>query len=118
MSGLALYPLICVAIFYLGSQALIMEWLWSRYPPRLDAFMSCPACTGFWLGLGCGALGWWLQIPFLSLDSRHFATPILIGLCSITWTPLLANLHTRAMTYAHAMPESVEGDNVLQLKRD
>ena len=85
MTGIILYPLICVALYYLGSQALITEFLWGRYPPKLDAFMSCPACTGFWFGLLCSGLGWWLQIPFLSLDPRHFATPLLVGLSAIVW---------------------------------
>jgi hypothetical protein len=104
MTGIILYPLLTTALYYLASQALITEFLWSHYPPKLDSFMSCPACTGFWYGLLCGALGWWLRLPYLGLDPRHFATPVLIGLSSIVWTPLLSNLHTRAMTYEHSQP--------------
>lgn len=97
--GIVLYPLLCTAAFYLLAQAKLTHFLWERYPPALDEFMSCPACTGFWYGLGCGFLGWWLEIDFLGLDPRHWTTLVLVGLCSITWTPLLSNLHTRAMTY-------------------
>jgi len=100
VTGLILYPLLTTAAFYLLAQAHLTSFLWSRYPAKLDTFMSCPACTGFWYGgLGCGFLGWWLDLAFLGLDPGHWLTPVLIGLCSIVWTPMISNLHTRAMSY-------------------
>ena len=103
MTGITIYPLLTTAAFYLLAQAHLTSFLWSRYPPTLDKFMGCPACTGFWYGLGCGALGRWLDIAFLGLDTQHWLTPVLIGLCSIIWTPLVSNLHYRAMTWG--MPD-------------
>lgn len=102
MTALVIYPLVCCALFYLGAQAKITYWLWERYPPRLDAFMSCPACTGFWYGLGCAALGWWQNWSFLSLDGRHWLTPLIVAVCSIVWTPIVVAVHTRAMTGGYA----------------
>lgn len=99
MSGLLLYPLLTAACYYLLAQATLTSFIWSRYPTRLDSFMSCPACTGFWYGLGCGLLGWWQDIAFLGLPTNHWLTVLLIGLSSIVWTPLVSNLHTRAMTW-------------------
>ena len=99
MTGIVLFPLLTTAVFYLLVQANLTAFLWNRYPAKLDLFMSCPACTGFWYGLGCGFLGRWLDIAFLGLDPQHWLTPVLIGLGSIVWTPLVSNLHTRAMTW-------------------
>ncbi len=111
-----IYPLICCALFYLGAQATITGFLWGRYPPRLDAFMSCPACTGFWYGAACAGLGWWQDWPFLGLDGQHWLTPIIVGVCSIIWTPILSAKHTQAMTGGYSA-ESQVADNVVPLRQ-
>lgn len=98
MTAAVIYPLLCTALFYLSSQAEITRWLWSRYPERLDAFLSCPACSGFWWGLGCASLGWWQRWPFLGLEPRGWITLPVVALCAIVWTPLLVRLHARSMT--------------------
>jgi hypothetical protein len=92
-----IYPLLCAAVWYLLSQAKVTHWLWSRYPPKLDDFVQCAACTGFWLGLGCGALGWWQQWDFLGLPGRHALTPVVVALCGIVWTPIVARWHMEAL---------------------
>lgn len=80
--------LITTALYYLGSRALITSWLWSRYPQRLARFMDCAACTGFWYGLGVTlVLG--SSVPF---DVPTWGVPIIVGLCSMVWTPLVAAL--------------------------
>jgi hypothetical protein len=97
VTTLVIYPLLCVAAFYLLAQARITEPIWSRYPDRLDAFMQCSACTGFWYGLGCGALGWAQDWNFLLLDGRDWLTPLIVAFCGIVWTPILARVHTEAL---------------------
>ncbi|UCC74962.1 MAG: hypothetical protein JSV86_10550 [Gemmatimonadota bacterium] len=97
MTAAIIYPLLCVTAWYLGSQAKVTHGLWGRYPPGFDSFMQCSACTGFWYGLGCGALGWWQNWAFLSLDGRHWLTPVIVALCAIVWTPLIARWHTVAL---------------------
>lgn len=96
MSGLLLYALLTPALFYLGSRATITRALWSRYPPRFAAFMDCPACTGFWWGLVLAlTIGWATRVDALGLDPRDLLTPIMVGLCSITWTPIVAGIMQR-----------------------
>ena len=90
MQVAVLYALVTPTLYYLGSQALITQWLWGKYPRRLDAFMSCAACSGMWYGVAISMIGWWLRLPFLGLAPRHWLTPILVGLCSSFWTPILA----------------------------
>jgi hypothetical protein len=94
----AVYPLLTAAAFYLGSQAVITRAIWSRYPKWLDSFMSCAACSGFWYGVLVALLGWWKEWTFLGLPGRDPVTVIVVGLCSIVWTPLLAYHHLVAMT--------------------
>jgi hypothetical protein len=97
--SLVLYCLMTTACFYLGSQAVITKWAWSHYPRWLDKFMSCSACSGFWYGLlAAFVLGWGFDLPFLGLDGRHWATPIVVGLGSIVWTPILAYYQILALT--------------------
>lgn len=95
-----IYPLLCVAIYHLASQATITRPLWSRYPPRLDAFLSCPACFGFWLGLGCAGLGQWQGWPWLGVEG--WITYPILALCSLVWTPPLVWVHTHSMLYGSA----------------
>jgi hypothetical protein len=92
--SLLLYPLLTAAAFYLGSRAVITTWLWSRYPARLAAFMDCAACSGFWYGAGAALV---FQQPFLGLDGHAWTTPIVVGLCSIIWTPVVAAMQQRAL---------------------
>ena len=104
-----LYPLLTAALYYLGARAQITRPLWSRYPGWLDRFMLCSACSGFWYGAGVGALGGLhLQLPFLGLDGSQWWCWVVIGLCSIIWTPLIADFHIRALYNVSGTP-STEG---------
>lgn len=101
MELLVVYSLLTSAAFYLGSRALITGWLWSRYPRRLATFMDCAACTGFWYGALANVLmrddTWWLS---------QWWSPILVGLCSIVTTPIVAGLaHNALMNLGDATPE-------------
>jgi hypothetical protein len=108
LTTIVIYPLICAALYYLGAQALITSFLWGRYPPRLDKFMSCSACSGTWYGFLCGALGWWRNWSFVGLPGRDWLTILVIGLCSMIWTPLLANQHLNAMRQISGASEGHE----------
>lgn len=88
-----LYALLTPGLFYLGSRAVVTRWLWSRYPPRLAAFMDCSACTGFWYGLFLAiTLGRWYDLNYLGIEGRIEFTPLAVGLGSMTWTPILSAL--------------------------
>ena len=76
---------------------MITQFLWSRYPAWLDGFMRCPACVGFWWGVLVGLMGFHWEIQFLGLTGQHWLTVVLIGLCAIVWTPLLAYLHRKSL---------------------
>ncbi len=97
MQTAIIYPILCAAGYYLASQARITQALWSRYPPWIDSYLSCAACFGFALGVACGALGWWQHWNFLLLDGRDWLTPVIVALCSIVWTPIVARVHAEAM---------------------
>ena len=55
----------------------------------MTTLILCASCSGFWLGLGCGALGWWRGLPFLGLPHDHWSTVIAAGFGGIVWTPLV-----------------------------
>jgi hypothetical protein len=93
MEALLLYAMLTTAAYYLGSRAVITEGLWGRYPPRLARFMDCAACSGFWYGaLAAMILGWCAGIAPLGLPASAAYTPILVGLCSMVWTPITAGI--------------------------
>jgi hypothetical protein len=94
---LLVYALLTTAMFYLGSRAVVTRWLWSRYPSKLAHFMDCAACSGAWYGLIIGYVaqllhngaGQTLQPPgLLSLSEPY--SPIVVALCSMVWTPIVA----------------------------
>jgi hypothetical protein len=93
--GFLIYPLLTVALYYLGARAMITQFLWSRYSPRVDAFMQCAACAGFWYGVGLGIAGLVTDTPFIG--SLAWWTPIAAGLASVVWTPILADVHEAAL---------------------
>ncbi len=82
------HALVAAALFYLGSRALITQWLWSRYPQRIATFMDCAACSGFWYGF-LPALG---RHVHNGVDFEGAITAIVIGLCTLVTTPMLAAL--------------------------
>ncbi len=107
--------MVCAALFYLGSRAVITSWMWSRYSPRLAAFMDCAACTGFWYGAatagataGAGAA---MPISGLFQDSAggHLAAVFVTGLCAMVWTPIAAAVHQHSLlVLGSAIPDPAE----------
>lgn len=98
MTSLILYAFLTAALYYLFARAMITKSLWSRYPAWLDYYTSCAACSGFLYGGAVAlAIGWTQDLPFLGLEARFWATPIVVGLGSMIWTPILAEIHVRAL---------------------
>lgn len=108
MKTLALYVFLTSASYFLGSRATITEFLWSRYPPIVDRFMLCAACAGTWYGFACGSIGWWLDLPFLGLDGRHWFTVVAVGAGAMVWTPILSVWHIAALERLQGGEESAE----------
>jgi hypothetical protein len=109
--SIVLFTLLSTSLWYLGSRAKITEFLWSRYPPAFARFMDCAACTGFWWGflIAC-SIGQWAHIDYLGLglqgpdqdlhgSARLAINSVLVGLCSIVTTPLVAALLSRSFDY-------------------
>lgn len=98
MTAVVVYPLICAALFYLGSRAVITSWLWSRYPQPLAKFLDCAACAGTWYGAGVAAFGGLvLDLDFLTLDGQAPTTWVIVGLCAMIWTPIVASWQSNAL---------------------
>lgn len=102
--------MLTTAAYYLLARAEITRFLWSRYSPRVDRFMACAACTGFWYGLVVSCLGWAWQWEMLGLPARSYLTPPIVGLCSMIWTPVVSWIHLEAHTRLGG-PEDDETDN-------
>lgn len=51
---LLIFGLYCTGVYYLLARARITRWLWSRLDsvPAVGELLRCPACAGFWIGLG------------------------------------------------------------------
>lgn len=98
MATLILYALLTTAAYYLAFRAMITRFLWERYPPWLSYYLGCPSCSGFlYGGLVALAIGWTQELPFLGLEGRFWATPVVVGMGSMVWTPILAEIHIRAL---------------------
>jgi hypothetical protein len=111
MTGLVLYPLLCAALYYLFARATLTEPLSSRYPDWLASFLACSACSGFWYGLGCAAVGAWQEWSFVGLAPRSPVTAIGCGLCAVVWTPLVSALHVKALYYLQNDPDTGPDDD-------
>lgn len=94
--GIFIYPLMTTALFYLFARAVITEWLWSRFPWWLTYVTQCAACSGFWYGGICTAVGIYVfDKPFLGRTDWYVIVDA--ALASIVWTPILAALHEFSM---------------------
>jgi len=90
ITTIVVYPLLCAALYYLGAWATITAPIHTRFPGWLRSFVECAACSGFWYGgLAAILIGRLLGLPFIGLDGVHWATPVIVGVCSIFWTPIL-----------------------------
>jgi hypothetical protein len=106
-----LYAPLGAALYFLGSRATLTRPIWSRYPKRLDSFMLCAACSGFWYGVGLAfGIGWYLDVPFLLLPGRFWLTPLIVGLCSLVFTPWLAAKHLAALEWTTPGATSATSD--------
>jgi len=104
MLALIYIALLSAACFYLGSRALITRALWSRYPTWLAGFMDCPACTGFWYGLG-----WAITLDqcfgVFVLEPSSPLAYIVVGLMMIALTPIAAGFMQRGLdSIGEALP--------------
>jgi len=81
---LALLGLLSTSLHWLFARAEITRPLWSRATGWFAKLLACPACSGWWIGLGLGIGGvqpvagpWW---PLAAIFS---------GLLAIVLTPVL-----------------------------
>ena len=98
LTTLILYATIASAVYYLLARAEITRFFWSRYPAPVEKFITCAACSGAWLWLGCAAINdKLLHLPFLGvLDPGLWHTYVITALFGIVWTPIAAAVHTYA----------------------
>ncbi len=99
--------LIPVATFFLGSRAMITQFLWSRYPRWLDSLRECAACSGFWDTLILALfLRYVIGAPLPILPNSNWC-PLLLALCGVVTVPLIASMHDRALQDlgAHQPPQ-------------
>jgi len=115
----ALYPLLTTALVYLGGFALITKPLWSRYPRWLDTFMTCASCQGTWWGFLVGLLGWWRRWAFMGLPGRSVLTVVIVGLCSMVWTPILLRLQVHGLqdTNPHLADLKTDSKNEIPVQK-
>ncbi len=80
---LLLLGLLSTSVHWLVARSSIAEPLWSRARGRLGDLLRCPACSGWWLGLGLGALG---VTPVVS--PHRWVAILVAGLLAIVVTPV------------------------------
>lgn len=94
--------LLPTAAWYLTSSAVITQWLWRRYPAWLDTFLHCTACSGFWWGMLVS-----LGFTYVHRHPYPWYTAPIWGLVVLVTNPLMADLHTRALTPTSASTDAI-----------
>jgi len=96
---LILFLLVPAATFFLGSRATITQFLWSHYPQWFLSLRECAACSGFWDTLLLALfLRFIVEAPLPLLPNSSWC-PLLLALCGIVVTPIVAAVHDRAMRW-------------------
>lgn len=109
MEAALVYPLLTAASYHLGARAKITQPLWSLWEgTAFDRFLSCAACSGTWYGFGWGAVGH--QLGWTFFGASAWWTFLVVGLCSMVWTPMVAALQERALYQLAGGDQVVEAD--------
>ena len=89
------YAVIVTAVWYLLAHAEILRWLQRRYPPSVDRWISCAACSGFWIGCVValvGDVGYGRSYLGLDHAPTYFSGILVCGLVSLVTTPVLGGI--------------------------
>jgi hypothetical protein len=54
---LLLLGMLSASLHWIIARSTVMRWFWSRLRGWPAALLACPACSGFWLGIGLGTVG-------------------------------------------------------------
>jgi len=84
-STLVTLGILAASFHWLAARAQVTRGLWGALwlPGFVDSLLRCPACSGFWLGLGLGIVGvrpletghWWLDALAAGLAGMY-TTPM------------------------------------------
>lgn len=83
---LATLGILSATIHWIVARSKAMQWFWESpwLPTFVDDLLRCPACLGFWLGLGLGATG------VRPLTTGHVWLDIVAaGLAGVWCTPIV-----------------------------
>lgn len=106
---LALLGLLSTSIHWIVGRSKIAQPLWSRARGWLGALLACPACSGFWLGLGLGAAG---VHPVAGLPHRwhDLAATLVAGLLAVVITPVFEAVMLLGLEHSAVEPASAPSD--------
>lgn len=78
--------ILTASIHWTIARAKITQWFWgARWLPQfLNSLLSCPACSGFWLGIAVGLFG----IRPLATGSTTLDV-VASGVCGLFCTPVV-----------------------------
>ena len=92
---LLLLGLLSTAVHWLVARSKIAEPLWSRAHGWMGSLLRCPACSGWWLGLGLGAAG------IRPVSGVHVVGAVaLAGLLSMVVTPIVEAVMVLGLQYS------------------
>jgi hypothetical protein len=86
---LLLLGLLTTGLHWLIARAEISRFFWSRTTGILDKLLRCPACSGFWLGLGLS--------PWIHPVGVGWGPSLCTGLLALVLTPLGEALLLKAL---------------------
>ena len=105
MIPVLLIGIIGAAFHYLTYHAVITSWLWRRYPAKIDALLSCAACSGTWVGLGMGVYFADQGTSILGIGASDPALYVATAAVGMIATPLVSAIHLMALRGIHGDQE-------------
>lgn len=88
-STLATLAILTATIHWIVARATITKRFWGAVwlPSWLDELLRCPACSGFWLGIGLGLAG---LRPLVT--GSWIANVLIAGLVGVWGTPVVEGI--------------------------
>lgn len=108
LQQLLLLGLLSAAAHWIIARSKVMRWFWSRLRGWRADLLACPACSGFWLGLGLAAAG--LKPVALVIEgaphAARVAEIITAGVLAVFLTPVCQAVMIWGLAVSAIAPEA------------
>jgi hypothetical protein len=106
LQHLLLLGLLSTSAHWIIARSKAMRWFWSRARGWRAALLACPACSGFWLGVGLSVIGVKaVTVACPVPQAVYFAEALASGVLATILTPVFQGVMIWGLSVSAIEPE-------------